>query len=91
MIIKFWVQKPRADAVNILDPSDKFRPEKPEENFRDFSENCDLYNRVKKTYYTMHTKQTLQFSKAKVRGVLARDSVWFVTLSTSGTYIWCGE
>ena len=53
-------------GVNILDPSDKFRPEKPEEQFRNFTESCEFYNRVKRTYYVMHTNQTFEFAKSKV-------------------------
>ena len=52
--------------VNIIDPSDKFRPEKPEEQFRNYTEDCAYIDRVKKTYYTMHTNQSYNFAKSKV-------------------------
>ena len=52
--------------VPILDPSDKFRPEKSEEQFRDFTENCEYYDRVRKTYDKMHSSQTYEFAKNKM-------------------------
>ena len=52
--------------VHIIDPSDKFRPEKKEELFRDYTNKGNYFNRVKNTYYQMHTKQSYEFAKAKV-------------------------
>lgn len=46
--------------IAILDPSDKFRPEKPEERFRDYTENSAFYDRVKDVYLEYHTKQTVE-------------------------------
>ena len=59
------------DKVIILDPSDKFRPEKDEEEFRNFSNNSALYERVKNTYRLMHTKQSHTFAKERVSHVTA--------------------
>ncbi len=50
----------------ILDPSNTFRPEKEEDTFRNFTSNGDYYDRVKKTYDLMHTKQTYEYAKARV-------------------------
>lgn len=52
-------------TVPILDPSDKFRPEKPEDEFRNYTENGEYYDRVRRTYYTMHTNQTYEFATNK--------------------------
>ena len=49
-----------------MDPSDKFRPEKKEEQFRDFTAKNPLYNRVRNVYHQMHTSQTLDFARKKV-------------------------
>lgn len=49
----------------ILDPSDKFRPEKEEQYFRDFTSNNAYYERVKETYRLMHTHQTYDYAKGK--------------------------
>ena len=55
-------------VVQILDPSDKFRPEKKDESqFRDFlNKEAPHYARVLKTYTDMHTNQTYDFAKSKV-------------------------
>ena len=52
--------------VMILDPSDKFRPEKKEEEFRNYTSNNVYHNRVKNTYYQMHANQTVQSVTGKV-------------------------
>jgi len=49
----------------ILDPSDKFRPEKEEEFFRDFTSNNAYFERVRETYYQMHTNQSYAYAKGK--------------------------
>merc|ERR1711962_1107857 len=51
---------------NLLDTSELLRPEqafKEKEAFRDYTQNDELGDRVKKTYYEMHTCQTLAFVK----------------------------
>ena len=50
----------------ILDPSDKFRPEKEEQLFRDYTSNNAYFQRVKQTYYMMHTHQSYEYAKTKV-------------------------
>ncbi len=52
--------------VRILDPSNRFRPEKSEALFRDFTASGPYYNLVHNTYQQMHTKQTLQYARDKV-------------------------
>lgn len=47
-------------VISILDPSDKFRPEKPDEEFRNYTDKGDFHDRVRKTYSDMHTYQTLE-------------------------------
>lgn len=54
------------NKVHIIDPSDKFRPEKEESLFRDFTKNTPYYNKVENTYRQMHTNQTHVFAKQKV-------------------------
>ena len=53
--------------VKILDPSDKFRPEKDEDEFRNYTSNNAYYSRVKNTYYQMHTNQSMDYVSSKVR------------------------
>ncbi|KAK2155154.1 hypothetical protein LSH36_247g02047 [Paralvinella palmiformis] len=53
-------------VVHIIDPSDKFRPEKKEELFRDYTAKGTYFNRVKNTYNQMHTKQSYDFAKGKM-------------------------
>ncbi|CAD5110696.1 DgyrCDS72 [Dimorphilus gyrociliatus] len=53
--------------LNILDPSDKFRPEKDESLFRDYTNDNSYFDRVKRVYYSMHTTQTLQFATEKLQ------------------------
>jgi len=55
------------EKMVILDPSDKFRPEKDEAQFRDFTQNCDFYDRVKNTYKLMHTNQSVEYIQQKHR------------------------
>lgn len=50
----------------ILDPSDKFRPEKDEAEFRDFTAKGVYFNRVRNLYHQMHTNQTYDFAKEKL-------------------------
>ena len=66
---------------SLLDGSELLRPEdeyigkrksismdKEEETFRVYDENCTsaIQERVKKTYYEMHTNQTVEFVQKKV-------------------------
>ena len=61
-----------------MDPSDKFRPEKDEKEFRDFSSsNSKYYSRVRNTYIQMHTNQTYDFAREKVTCMLKRV-LWLV-------------
>jgi len=51
---------------SLIDTSELLRPEqafKEKEAFRDYTQNDELGDRVKKTYYEMHTCQTLAFVK----------------------------
>lgn len=50
--------------VNIIDPSDKFRPEK--DNFRNYTQNGEYFDRVRRTYKEMHTIQNVNFVKQKM-------------------------
>jgi inositol oxygenase len=58
--------------IPMIDPSQMFRPEpifndKPIEAFRDYTidPNDPIKERVRRTYYTMHTNVTFDFVKAK--------------------------
>jgi len=62
-----------SEKVFILDPSDKFRPEKDEEQFRDFTKNCELYDRVRMTYHDMHTRQSMDYVQQKHKEWLSFD------------------
>ncbi|XP_072934778.1 inositol oxygenase-like [Epargyreus clarus] len=60
-------------VVSLIDPSLLFRPEKiydgkPIEAFRDYTvdENDPIKQRVKRTYYEMHSKMTVDFVKGKM-------------------------
>eukprot|EP00088_Acartia_fossae_P021421 TRINITY_DN2287_c0_g1_i5.p1 TRINITY_DN2287_c0_g1~~TRINITY_DN2287_c0_g1_i5.p1 ORF type:complete len:304 (+),score=69.80 TRINITY_DN2287_c0_g1_i5:25-912(+) len=71
-----------ADMVHttphILDVSEIVRPEqklKEREAFRDYSEKNPLQQRVKKTYYEMHTNQTVDFVKSQHEKWLKFDHV----------------
>jgi len=53
---------------SLLDTSELLRPEhilKDKEAFRDYSDNHELSDRVKKTYHEMHSKQTVAFVNEK--------------------------
>jgi len=50
----------------ILDPSDKFRPERNEDEFRNYTSDNAYHDRVRRTYYAMHTKQTVDFVKQQM-------------------------
>ena len=54
--------------------------DKDEDNFRVYDENCtsEIQERVKKTYYEMHTNQTLEFVQKKV-GKKRRLKFFFLT------------
>ena len=52
--------------VGIVDPSDKFRPEKDEAEFRNFGEDSEFIDRVRRTYQDMHTNQTVQYVRDRV-------------------------
>merc|ERR1712241_1046239 len=75
---------------SLLDGSELLRPEeeyigkrksismdKDEDNFRVYDENCtsEIQERVKKTYYEMHTNQTLEFVQKKMEKWLKFDHV----------------
>ena len=49
--------------VLIIDPSDKWRPEKSEDEFRNYTSNNAYHKRVKNTYYQMHTNQSVKLVK----------------------------
>jgi len=56
------------DHPNLLDTSELLRPEpalKDKEAFRDYNKDCAIGERVRKTYYDMHTNQTVDFVKSK--------------------------
>ena len=55
-----------SQPVRILDPSVTFRPEKSEEYFRNYTSNNVYHERVRNTYYEMHTRQTLSYAKERV-------------------------
>lgn len=50
--------------VTIVDPSDTFRPEKP--NFRNYAEDNEYFDRVRRTYKEMHTVQDVNFVTRKL-------------------------
>lgn len=52
--------------ITILDPSDKFRPEKEDAVFRNYTSSCAYYKRVKNTYHQMHTNQSYAFATDKL-------------------------
>lgn len=59
--------------VSMLDPSLLLRPEKiydgkPVDAFRDYSfdENDPIKERVRRTYYEMHSKMTVDFVKGSI-------------------------
>ncbi|XP_017777449.1 PREDICTED: inositol oxygenase [Nicrophorus vespilloides] len=67
-------------VVKVTDPSELLRPEpafaqKPVAQFRDYSidENDPIKERVRRTYYEMHTNQTVDFVKAKMSKWLTFD------------------
>jgi len=56
------------DNPSLLDTSELLRPEealKDKEAFRDYTKDDELGARVKKTYYDMHTNQTMEFVTSK--------------------------
>jgi len=58
------LQKSTADPIYIIDPSELLRPEgKREDEFRKYSLDGEdpIQARVRETYHTMHTFQTVQF------------------------------
>ncbi|XP_050668434.1 inositol oxygenase-like isoform X2 [Leptidea sinapis] len=65
--------KDKKETVGVIDPSQLLRPEKiyddkPVTAFRDYSidDNDPIRQRVRKTYYTMHTYMTVDFVKSKM-------------------------
>ena len=57
-----------SDHPNIFDTSELLRPEealKEKEAFRDYSKDDVIGERVRRTYYEMHTNQTVEFVKQK--------------------------
>ena len=57
-----------SENPNIFDTSELLRPEealKDKEVFRDYSKDDVIGERVKKTYFDMHTNQTVEFVKKK--------------------------
>merc|ERR1711936_590573 len=57
-----------SENPNIFDTSELLRPEealKDKDVFRDYSKDDIIGERVKKTYFDMHTNQTVEFVKKK--------------------------
>lgn len=52
------------NVVTIVDPSDKFRPEK--DDFRNYTQNNEYFDRVRRTYREMHSTQNVNFVKQKM-------------------------
>ena len=64
------------DGSELLRPEEEYigkrksiSMDKDEDNFRVYDENCtsEIQERVKKTYYEMHTNQTMEFVQKKVK------------------------
>jgi len=65
--MKLLVDK-STDRPGLLDTSELLRPEeklKEKEAFRDYTKGDELGERVRRTYYNMHTNQTVDFVKEK--------------------------
>lgn len=63
--------------VSMMDPSLLLRPEKvydgkPVDAFRDYTvdENDPIKERVRRTYYEMHTKMNVEFVKGRIFNIL---------------------
>lgn len=76
------LQPQRQQQARILDPSDKYRPEpvyagKLKREFRDYSEdrNDPVKERVRKTYQKMHSNQTVEFVRSRMKEWLRFDKV----------------
>ena len=55
------------DVTDLLDPSDKYRPDhKDQSEFRNYTEGRFI-DRVRDTFYNMHKHQSYQFATDKVR------------------------
>ena len=57
----------------LLDPSQIHRPDVPDfaekKEFRNYGEDNELFDRVKKTYLDMHTNQTVAYVKEQHKKV----------------------
>ena len=62
----------------ILDPSDKFRPEKKEVEFRNYTSDNAYHSRVKNTYYQMHSNQCVQYVKDKVTYLCSTSKIRYL-------------
>ena len=65
----------------VLDPSDKFRPERDEKEFRNYTLDNAYHDRVRRTYYEMHTNMTVDFVKQQVRGMQIYNDYFYIALS----------
>ncbi len=54
------------DVSELVRPEKKFAQDKLDAHYRVYDESNPLQERVKKTYYEMHTNQTVDFVKKKV-------------------------
>ena len=54
----------------VLDPSDKFRPERDEAEFRNYTADNEYHERVRRTYYEMHTNMTVDYVRKQVERTL---------------------
>ena len=73
------------DGSELLRPEEEYigkrksiSMDKDEDNFRVYDENCtsEIQERVKKTYYEMHTNQTMEFVQKKVKNVTFLNRKW---------------
>merc|ERR1711976_1099720 len=67
LLVETAIQQGDQEIKNtmLLDPSDEVRPEKREEEFRNYTSDNAYFDRVKHTYYTMHTNQSYEYAKGK--------------------------
>jgi len=65
-----------AETPSLLDVSELLRPEeqlKEKESFRDYNKDDEIGERVRRTYYEMHTNQTIEFVRAQHKKWLKFD------------------
>ena len=65
-----------AETPSLLDVSELLRPEeqlKEKESFRDYNKDDEVGERVRRTYYEMHTNQTIEFVRAQHKKWLKFD------------------